>query len=54
MNFYQTEQATNYLDKLTGCSAVNMNDYVDTIYFYNALASNIANTYQVLGTYQMS
>ena len=50
MQFFQIMTATNHVDKTTGCSAVNQNDFVSTLYFYNAENSGINMSYDVMAT----
>eukprot|EP00347_Sterkiella_histriomuscorum_P014109 403362137 len=48
MQIIWVDQATNYTQN--GCSAVNMNDYISKIFFYNAKGFQINYKYLVLGT----
>ena len=43
MKVYLTTPATNKLDSISNSTAVNINDYLQTIYFYNAknLGNNV-------------
>lgn len=42
--------ATDYLNATTNCSAVNQNDFVSTIYFYNGEAYGLNKNFNVTAT----
>jgi len=50
INIFQTSVASNYLNATTQCSAVNQNDFVSTIYFYNGEAYGLNQNYNVTAT----